>query len=153
VAVSAERRRHIPPLGDPARIGCALRGGSVAGTLRVGSHDFDRSLRGAENASEHPASGLEANLAAIAEAVRRSGASIALLTYPSSASVYGRASGRIRRVALAAGIPLVDLTREFESLCPAEPCPSWFFADHHPTAAGMERVAVAVEGRLGELGF
>jgi lysophospholipase L1-like esterase len=123
-----------------------LRGGS--GVAHVGGEAIEVRYR-ARTPSEVEADGVWAYLAPnlrgmIADA-RAAGAEIVLLTFPVEADAlgYGTASRIIREVAAGEGVPLVDVAAVFTRVCGVRPpltCPE-VLPDHHPSAAGHERIA------------
>jgi len=123
--------------------------GGSTGIARFGEAEFPLGWeaapvrRGAETYVE-----LGRNLARIAAIVRHHGATPVFVTYASGMWNYGDASRAMRRVAAAQEVPLVDPAPRLALVCPREPCPRWFYRDHHPTAAGYEVIAQEAAGVL-----
>ncbi len=124
------------------------RGGS--GTILFGNAEF---RMGWERGRYRGRFGkdLDRNLAAVAELTKRAGARLVLLTYPSEEENYGDANRYIRAAAERTDTPLIDTAIIFKALCPREPCPAYFYRDHHPTAHGYSIMARAVMRRLREI--
>lgn len=120
--------------------------------IRYGDTEFSFGYQRAQRQRDHDEQ-LVANLEAIASEARRFNARLVFLTYPSKEWNYGD-GGRLTRIAAeAAAVPLVDMAKVFEPLCPKEPCPELIFKDHHPTAMGYRIMAeTLVQQRLGEDG-
>ena len=76
---------------------------------------------------------------------------LVLMTYASRQSNYGRANPVIRRVAGETGSRLVQLTAEFERLCPDPTCTEYFQESQHPTAAAYSVVAARVMNAVPDL--
>jgi lysophospholipase L1-like esterase len=116
--------------------------------VRYGDVEFSFGWQQAHRQRDHDEQ-LIANLTAIADEARRFNTHLLFLTYPSKEWNYGD-GGRLTRIAAqSAGVPLVDMEKVFEPLCPKEPCPELFFKDHHPTAKGYQLMAeTLVERRL-----
>lgn len=109
-------------------------------TVRYGDTKFSFGYERAQRQKDHDEQ-LVANLTAIAEEARRFNTHLILLTHPSGEANYGD-GGRLTRIAAElAAVPLVDMQAVFAPLCPKEPCPELFFADHHPTARGYRLMA------------
>ncbi len=98
---------------------------------------------------------LETNLEAIVEVVRRSGARLVFLTYPSGAplsSVYGEANRALRESAAKLDVPLVEIAPRMTPRCPETPCKE-LLKDNHPTKRGHRRAArIIVEALRAALG-
>ena len=77
---------------------------------------------------------------------------LVMMSYPSRFKMlYPFANAAIRGAAKRTGVPLIDLTAVFESLCPEEECPELLFEDQHPTERGHRVVAETIATRLPEL--
>lgn len=122
-------------------------GGGAVGVARYGDVEFALGFQKAQRRPDHDAQ-LEANLRAIAAAVRDAGAEPVFMTYPSRMWNYGDASRLIRVAAEQSGTKLIDLAPAFAELCPTEPCPQWLYPDHHATADGYSKVAEALVRQL-----
>jgi lysophospholipase L1-like esterase len=121
------------------------RDGGMIGAVRYGDVEFPMGFTRAARRSDNIERLLE-DLRAIAATIREANAEPLLMTYSSRAGNRGEASQFIRVVALETGTRLIDLASTFTVLCPTEPCPRWFYRDHHPTAHGFERIgAILVE--------
>ncbi len=93
---------------------------------------------------------LEANLAAIADLVRGSGARLVFLTYPSDlplSPVYGEANRALRESAAKLDVPLVEIASRLTPRCPALPCKD-LKNDHHASREGHRRAARIIVAEL-----
>ena len=75
---------------------------------------------------------------------------LVLMTYPSRMSTYGRANETIRLTAKMEHVPLIDLARAFEQVCPDEACSDLFQPDQHPNARGYHFLARTIVERFDE---
>jgi lysophospholipase L1-like esterase len=126
--------------------------GGEAGTARFGDVEFSLGWRrlaqlraGAETYVQ-----LRTNLLTLAGIVRSFGAEPLFLTYASAMWNYGDASHALRSAAADSGVRVIDAAVPIAAVCPAEPCPDWLYADHHPTAAGYRVMAEEVVRALAE---
>ncbi len=122
---------------------------------RVGETELQLGFE-VDAAAEAPASvretTLAANLAAMVEEARRSGACVLLLTYAADGGLYWLANQTVRRLAGELGVGLVDLASTFAPRCPVRVegslvqakshCPQYLFPDQHPTALGHREIAL-----------
>lgn len=120
------------------------------GALRFGDVEFaDMGFQPAGTEPPGYRSALTDNLRAIVATIRAYGARPVLLTYGSQRWNYGEANAVTRLVAGETGVPLVDAATALAPRCPVEPCPTWLYADRHPTAAGHSVIAEALVHELG----
>jgi lysophospholipase L1-like esterase len=123
-------------------------GGS--GTLRIGGVEFTMGWQRGRYRSKF-GKDLERNLLRIADITKAAGAELLLLTYGSEEANYGDANDFIRAAAQRTGTPLVDAAAALQPVCPREPCPAYFYEDHHPTARGYSTIARSVTHGLRKL--
>lgn len=83
---------------------------------------------------------LQGNLLEIAGLLRQRGIPLILITYPHG-EVQTAANGVLHRVAVDAGVPLVDTAAIFETYDPATLRAELLFDDNHPRETGHERIA------------
>jgi lysophospholipase L1-like esterase len=121
------------------------------GTIRAGDREFPVGWTTEIGAPEKVEAELRDNLRRLATLSESSPARLVFMTYPGRFRYYGVANSAIRDVAQESGIPLIDLTRVFEPLCPELKCPDWLFEDQHPRVAGYRLVAETITSRLSEL--
>jgi lysophospholipase L1-like esterase len=122
--------------------------GGAVGTARFGAAEFSLGYEKASREPPHYREHLDANLRALVDEVRRFGATPVLMTYASRQWNYGEASQVIRSVARDTGTRLVDAADAVAVACPSEPCPTYLYGDHHPTAQGYRLMAEALAREL-----
>lgn len=93
---------------------------------------------------------IQANLAAIDRQVKRSGATLYVMSYAASTGFYGRTNREITGYASGnAGVNLIDVAADVRKTCPkSSQCPDLFFKDLHPRAPAYSIVASSVAARL-----
>ncbi len=149
------RLAHVPQDLRRVRPGEFFSRWSSRARVRVGESELQLGFE-MDAAAEAPASvretTLAANLAAMVEEARRSGACVLLLTYAADGGLYWLANKITRRVAGELGVGLVDLAATFAPRCPVRGegslvaskshCPQYLFPDQHPTALGHREIAL-----------
>lgn len=93
---------------------------------------------------------LAENLQAMIDMIKRNGASVFLMTYPSNWGFYPGANRRIQDVAQKQNVSLIDITPLFVARCASGPssCGDLMFHDGHATAKGNALVAEKVQEAL-----
>ncbi len=121
------------------------------GTIRSGEHEFEVGWTREVGQPRVVEARLRENLNALIALARESSTPLVLMTYPARFRYYSLANPVIRRTARERGIPLIDLERVFEPLCPALECEEWLFPDQHPKPAGYRLVGETIAARLPDL--
>lgn len=94
---------------------------------------------------------VEQNLREIVAETAKHDTDLILMTYPSWQRNYGLANSIIRTVAAQTRSRLIDLTPEFERVCPDPTCTEYFQESRHPTPAGYSAVAARVMNAVPDL--
>lgn len=110
------------------------------GKLIYGKHEISAGYKPAPGGIPYWQEAMRGNLAAVARTAREAGVRLVLITYPGQRDPYPAANEILREVAQREGVPLIDVGRSFEWLCPTGDCPL-LFTDQHPTAEGHQKTA------------
>lgn len=118
------------------------------GEIRAGEHKFRLGWTTEIGERAKVEADLRDNLRKLAALSKRTSAQLVLMTYPGRFRYYSLANPAIREIAQETGIPLIDLTLEFEPRCPKFECPEWLYEDQHANTIGYRLVAETIVSKL-----
>ncbi len=111
-------------------------------SIRYGEEVFDLGYeKGRGDGGGGGPNALRENLVYLAETAESLGVRLVFMTYPSRERWYDIADGILRSVATETGTTIIDHQEEFAPDCPEGECLDLIMPNHHPTAAGYQRMA------------